>query len=166
MKYLPLLICTLLLSVSCIKDPSAGTDLSVGDTLPDFHVTMNDGSSVSDEDLRKGVSLIMFFHTTCPDCQNTLPIMQTIYNEYREYVSFALISREEESPSVENYWVKNGFTMPYSAQPTREIYELFARTRVPRVYINKDGIIEAIFTDIPSTPSYDEIKSILERLLP
>jgi hypothetical protein len=56
--------------------------------------------------------------------------------------------------------------MPYSAQPTREIYELFARTRVPRVYINKDGIIEAIFTDIPSTPSYDEIKSILERLLP
>ena len=166
MKHLQLLVCTLFLSVSCIKDPSAGKELSVGDTLPDFHVTMNDGSSISDEDLRKGVSLIMFFHTSCPDCQNTLPVIQTIYNKYKESVTFALISREEDAQSVGNYWALYDFTMPYSAQPTRKVYELFAQTRIPRVYINKDGIIEAIFTDIPSTPSYDEIKSILERLLP
>ena len=37
--------------------------------------------------------------------------------------------------------------MPYSAQSDRDIYELFARTRVPRVYICKDGQIKQIFTD-------------------
>ena len=166
MRHLTLLICTLLLSVSCIKDKATGTELSIGNTLPDFKVKMNDGSYVSDEDLSKGVSLIMFFHTSCPDCQNTLPVMQAIYNEYKESVTFALISREEDAQSVGNYWALYDFTMPYSAQPTRKVYELFAQTRIPRVYINKDGIIEAILVDIPTLPSYDEIKSILERLLP
>lgn len=159
------LLATLLLSVSCIKDKPEGADLSVGDQLPDFHVTMNDGTSVSRQDMSKGVSLIMFFHTTCPDCQNTLPVIQTIYDEYSQSVAFALISRAEESQSIEEYWIKEGFTMPYSAQETREVYELFAQTRVPREYINKDGVIKAIFTDIPSNPSYEEIKSVLDSLL-
>lgn len=159
------LLATLLLSVSCIKDKPEGADLSIGDQLPDFHVTMNDGTSVSRQDMSKGVSLIMFFHTTCPDCQNTLPVIQTIYDEYSQSVAFALISRAEESQSIEEYWIKEGFTMPYSAQETREVYELFAQTIVPRVYINKDGVIKTIFTDIPSNPSYEEIKSVLDSLL-
>ena len=139
--------------------------MAIGDALPDFQIEMNDGSVVSSEKLSKGVSLIMFFHTTCPDCQNTLPVIQTVYDEYKDSVSFALISRAEEFQSIEEYWTQKGFTMLYSAQSTREIYELFAQTRVPRVYINKDGIIKAVFTDIPETPSYDDIKSVLEGLL-
>jgi hypothetical protein len=54
--------------------------------------------------------------------------------------------------------------MPYSAQEDRTIYELFARTRVPRVYINKDGLIKAIFTDIPANPTYEDMKAVIENL--
>ena len=55
-------------------------------------------------------------------------------------------------------------TLPFSAQPTRVIYNLFAESRIPRVYICKDGVIKAIFTDNPN-PTYDDMDSVLKELL-
>ncbi len=147
---------------SCIKEKQTGADLATGDRIPDFTVTMNDGMTVSGAQLREGISCIVFFTTLCPDCQQTLPHLQRIYDEYLpQGVKFALISREEGAESVQNYWDSKGYTMPYSAQEDRRIYELFAETRVPRVYICCDGIIKTIFTDSP-TPSYEDMKTALK----
>ena len=154
-----LLFVTFLLTLSCIKDKPEGADLSVGDTLPDFQVTMSDGSSVSDEGLKQGVSLVMFFHTTCPDCQNVLPKVQSLYDKYvAKGVRFAIISREEGSESVQKYWTEKGLAMPYSAQETRDIYSKFAQSRVPRIYIcDKGGVIKYIHTDNP-LPEFKELE--------
>ena len=150
----------------CIKEKQTGADLKVGDILPDFEVVMNDGSVVTDEILKKKVSVVMFFHTTCPDCQQALPIMQNIYDEYASKgVVFALISREEGSEDVADYFNENGLKMPFSAQNDRKVYGLFAKTRIPRIYINdRDGIIRYIYTDDP-VPSYDDLKSSVESLI-
>ena len=52
--------------------------------------------------------------------------------------------------------------MPYSAQSDRNVYSLFAQSRIPRVYIcSKGGKIEAVFTDEPDTPSYDDMAEVL-----
>lgn len=150
----------------CIKEKQTGADLKVGDILPDFEVVMNDESVVTDEILKEKVSVVMFFHTTCPDCQQALPIMQNIYDEYASKgVVFALISREEGSEDVADYFNENGLKMPFSAQNDRKVYELFAKTRIPRIYINdRDGIIRYIYTDDP-VPSYDDLKSSVESLI-
>ena len=150
----------------CIKEKQTGADLKVGDILPDFEVVMNDGSVVTDEILKEKVSVVMFFHTTCPDCQQALPIMQNIYDEYASKgVVFVLISREEGSEDIAGYFNENGLKMPFSAQNDRKVYELFAKTRIPRIYINeRDGIIRYIYTDDP-VPSYDDLKSSVESLI-
>ena len=150
----------------CIKEDIKGADLKTGDMIPDFEVVMNDGSVVNDEMLKESVSVVMFFHTSCPDCQQVLPEMQKIYDEYAPYgVNIALISREEGADDIESFWSENGFDMPYSAQESRDVYEKFARERIPRVYIcEKGGIIRYIFTDDPN-PSYDDIESSLESLI-
>ena len=151
---------------SCIKDRQTANDLVRGNRIPDFTIYDNDGSTVSGESLRKGVSCIVFFYTGCPDCQKTFPAVQRIYDEYSVHgVSFALVSREETDETISPYWQSNGYTMPYSAQSDRRVYELFAKTRVPRVYICKDGVIKHIFTDIPAPPSYEDIKTAVEELL-
>ena len=75
-----------------------------------------------------------------------------------------MISREEGVESISQYWQESEFTMPYSAQNDRKIYELFAKTRVPRVYICNDGVIRAIFTDQPENPTYEVMKTALESL--
>lgn len=147
---------------SCIKEKETASELVVGDHIPDFTVTLDNGMPVSGADLSQGVSCIMFFHTTCPDCKGVLPIIQEIYNEYTSRgVSFILISREETSESIEHFWTKNSLTMPYSAQKDRSVYEKFAKTRIPRLYICKEGIITRIFTDNP-VPTYEDIKKELE----
>ena len=141
-------------------------DLKPGDALPDFEVVMNDGTAVSDDDLKGSVSVVMFFHTTCPDCQQTLPRMSRIYDEYLgKGVVFAFISREQAEEDIRPYWKANGFEMPYSAQNDRYVYEKFAKTRIPRIYVNdRNGIIRHIFTDDP-VPSYDDIKSSIDVLI-
>ena len=158
------LLCGLLCASGCIKD-EMGPELKVGDSIPDFNVVMNDGANVSDETLKGNVSCVVFFHTTCPDCQKTLPVIQKIYDEYLpKGVSFVLISREQEADEIRAFWEENSLNMPYSAQSDRKVYNLFAQTRIPRVYlIDKDGIIRYIFTDDP-IPDYDVLNNSLAEL--
>lgn len=166
MKRIVYLLVSALVLSGCIKEKETGADLQVGDLLPDFEVVMNDGTKVTDDVLKGSVSVVMFFHTICPDCQQVLPEMQKIYDKYASNeVRFAVISREETESGIESFWKEKGLEMPYSAQKDRKIYEKFARTRIPRVYINeKGGIIRYIFTDDPN-PTYDDIESALENVI-
>ena len=154
------------MAAGCIKEGMTGADLKVGESLPDFEVMMDDGTVMNDEILDDGISVVMFFHTSCPDCQQVLPVMQDIYDEYAsKSVRFCLISREDPSDNIRVYWEEKGFNMPYSAQNDRSVYQKFAKERIPRVYINeKGGIIRYIFTDNPN-PVYSDISSALESLI-
>ena len=160
------LLISALLMVSCIKDDVRGADLKVGDFLPDFEVVMSDGTTVSDKSLKGSVSVVVFFSTICPDCQQVLPIIQEIYDEYTpEGAVFALISREQDERDISTYWADNALCMPYSAQQDRRVYEKFAKAGIPRIYINdKDGIIRYVYTDDP-VPSYSELELALDELL-
>ena len=150
---------------SCIKeDKPVQSDLKTGDMIPDFTVQMNDGSVVTGEMLRRGTALIMFFNTGCPDCQKTLPSVQDVYDEFGREVKFALISREQGDEEIAPYWESQGYSIPYSAQTDRNVYHLFASSRVPRVYICKDGIIKAIYIDQPQNPTFDQLSAALNSL--
>ena len=164
-RVLHILLLVLSLS-SCIKEKQKGADLGVGDLIPDFTVAMNDGTQVNSDSLREGVSVIVFFTTQCGDCRETVPHIQQLYDEYAlKDVRFALISREDTEENIYSFWKESGFTMPFSAQADRGIYELFARSRVPRVYICRDGVIKYIFTDKPSIPTYELLSASLEEVL-
>ena len=140
--------------------------IDAGDALPDFSVVMSDGSVVSTSSLKGSMSIVMFFHTSCPDCQQALPAVQRIYDEYNfKGVKFALISREEAEGSIQDFWSENGLEMPYSAQSSRDIYNLFATSRIPRIYISdENGIVRYIFTDNP-VPTYSDLKFALDNLI-
>ena len=166
MKYFVIILTFIYSFIGCIKENPQASDLKVGDMIPEFSVMMNDGTAVSDQSLIGNVSFIMFFHTTCPDCQQTLPVIQEIYDIYAQKgVRFALVSRDECSEEIESYWTEHSFNMPYSAQKDRKVYNKFASSRIPRVYIcDKDGIIRYIFTDDP-IPTYDDLMYSIESLI-
>lgn len=166
MKDVLLILSCLLIATGCIKEEQNGADLKVGDMIPDFEVVMSDGRVVTDDDLKENVSVVMFFHTSCKDCQQALPVMQRIYDEYAsESLPIVLISREQGKESIYTYWKENGLEMPYSAQYSRRVYKMFASTRIPRIYVNeKGGIIRHMFTDDP-LPSFDAIKESLEDVI-
>ena len=163
-----MIACSVLLSIlpSCVKDNSSEPGVEKvrpGDMLPEFSVVMNDGSKVSDKDLKGYVSVIVFFHTLCPDCRQELPVVQKVYERYAaDDVKFIAISREEGTESVSEYWSENGIALPFSAQKDRRVYELFSTRGVPRIYIaDREGTVRYVHSDV-DMPSYEVLQDEIE----
>lgn len=134
-------------SMSDDEAPADNTDnlVNVGDPLPAFTIMMNDGSMLSTADLKGKPSLIVFFSTTCPDCQRELPIINARYLAHGNDTTFVAISREEGPDAVAAYWQSNGITLPFSAQTDRAVYSLFAKKGIPRTYISdSNGIVRSV----------------------
>ena len=147
--------------VSCIgeDEPSQQVELvQVGDRVPGFEVLLSDGSTFSTRTLGDDVKVIVFFDTECADCQKFLPVYQSFVDELRVQdgkmegvpVRCCALARDESMASVKDYWVKHGFTLPYYASGSRNLYHRFARAVVPRVYVvNSRGVVRAKLTDNP-----------------
>lgn len=156
-----------LIACGCVHDDDyLDADIvKVGQMLPDFTVAMNDGSVVTGEMLREGIAVVVFFDTSCSDCQQLLPQLQMLYDDYSEKAHFVLISRAEGEATISPFWESNNLTMPYSAQSDRGVYNLFARSLVPRVYISDaEGVVRYIFADNP-VPSYEVVRDALLGVL-
>ena len=141
-------------------------DISVGDVLPEFSVTLPDGMAVGTADLKGAVSVITFFTATCPDCKFTLPHVQKAYDAFApKGVRFVNISREVGAEKMAGLWQELDLTMPYSAQEDRSVYDLFADKVIPRVYISDaEGIVRFIHTDSPN-PEFPVLEAELNALL-
>lgn len=162
-------LCCMLSLLSCIRDdsPSGEEGIRVGDKLPEFAVYLDDGSRLTCSDLSGKVSVLVFFHTGCPDCRQELPVIQKLYDYYRDMssVNIVCISREEPEAEVGSYWLENGFTMPYSAQPDRKIYSLFSEKGVPRVYVSdKNLTVCAVYSDNPIA-TFEQLMEDVEACL-
>ncbi|MDR0573331.1 MAG: TlpA family protein disulfide reductase [Tannerella sp.] len=148
------------------EDPKEA-DIQVGDPIPNFSVDLKSGEKVTNQSLKGKISVIYFFSITCPDCKEQFPIIERVYNEYKENSYFTLvgISRAEGASVVDKFFEENNYTLPYSAQETRDVYSLFAPKIVPRIYISDaDGIVKNIFLDDPIA-SYEDLIKILDALL-
>lgn len=185
-RWLMALACIMALTCGgCVTDDEPkGASLEVGDILPPFSVTMNyvtqsssgsisigSTSTVSTTSLAGKISVIVFFNTGCGDCQKELPVVQELWNEfsYNPFVEIFTIARDENEKDILNYWQKNGLTLPFSPQPNRDVYELFASSGIPRIYIaDTRGEITAIFTDSPLASLQelsDEINALLSDMI-
>ncbi|MBR5192928.1 MAG: TlpA family protein disulfide reductase [Bacteroidaceae bacterium] len=161
--YQAILLLFSFLLFSCINeedDIQTGANLMVGDKIPSFSITMNNGETISDKDLNGQLSLIVFFNTKCKDCQKELPVIQRFYDTFPEY-PLICISRAETESSIAEYWKENKLTLPYSAQKDKAIYEKFAYQGIPRIYIvSPEGIILHIFTDNPLADFATLVKAV------
>lgn len=136
----------MLTMASCVGDDEPEEwSLGPGDRVPEFTVTLNDGSTLSTAGMKGRRWVIVFFNTSCPDCRRELPQLQSAYEARPEGEEWVCISREEGAAAIARFWEAHGLTMPYSAQEDRRVYSLFASTGIPRVYhINAEGIIEKV----------------------
>ena len=48
---------------------------------------------------------------------------------------FVCIAREEDAADIAAWWSDNGLSLPWSAQPDRRVYNMFANTGIPRIFI-------------------------------
>ncbi|MDE7414397.1 MAG: TlpA family protein disulfide reductase [Muribaculaceae bacterium] len=151
--------------ISCVsEDDPEPRSLLPGDRCPEFSTTFSDGSVITTSDLRGLTSVIVFFNTSCPDCRKELPEIQKVYEfamNVNRPIGVFCIAREEGSESIERFWKENGFTMPYSAQTDRSVYNLFASSVIPRIYVVSPELkITAAWSDNPVPTAEEIIKSL------
>lgn len=154
MRTLLTFLLPLCLFVGCVVDsseePAESVErVKVGDRLPSFSVDVIDGETtyVFSSDRLSGRTVIVFFHTSCSDCQRELPELNDYYLRYRDEPGFQMvaIAREESASEISAYWQEHGLSIPYSPQDNRRVYALFADQTIPRVYICSDlGLVEWI----------------------
>lgn len=143
-----MLLATFILCItSCVTEKEEPEwFLQPGDKLPQFEVTTIDGRKVVSADSYSHELVIVFFNTTCPDCQKELPILQKQYEDNlrlpeNERLQYICISREEGADEIEQYWSENHLSLPVSAQNDRKLYSKFASVGIPRIFYAKDGFI-------------------------
>ncbi len=145
--YRTIWVSLLLVMGSCVGEKEEPEwALKAGDRLPEFEVVTLDGERVSSEDSFDRTLVIVFFNTTCKDCQRELPVVQAQYEENMmlpesERSQYICIAREEGAADIERYWTENHLTLPVSPQTDRSIYSKFASIGIPRIFYAKDGII-------------------------
>lgn len=156
----------MLAAVSCVTDDDKATSLEAGDAVPVFSVTMNDGAVVTTESLRGHRSLIVFFNTGCADCRRELPVVQKVYEKAPSDARIVCIAREENEAPIAAFWKSAGLTMPYSAQPDRKVYSLFASSIIPRIYaVDENLTIMDAFSD-KGMPTETILLGFLEKEVP
>lgn len=159
-----LCLCMILLASCVTENQPDNVGVEVGDPLPSFSLTLNDGRKVTTKSLRGKKVLIELFNTSCPDCQESLPVINSLYTSMqdREDVEIFAIARDEVEAAIALYWEDNDFSLPYSPQPDRKVYELFASVGIPRIFIaNPDGIITATFGP-EDTPTLSQLTTLLK----
>ena len=95
-----------------------------------------------------------------------MPEIQKLYEMYSDAGDIVIlaVSREQDYESVSGYWEKNNYSIPFSAQDGRQVYELFAMSGIPRVYIADSGlVVRSVFTD-NNLPAVGDISRIIENL--
>jgi hypothetical protein len=150
---------------SCIKDDLTDDSkaLKAGDQCPAFSTKDINGQTHNLPDPNKP-TVILFFDSECPDCRRQIPVVQQLYDKYKDGCHFIALGREHNEQEVKDYVSREGFTFPFAADPGARIYSKFAGVIVPRVYIVNDRTILLSTTDKESL-SYKAGCDLLDNLL-
>lgn len=132
-----------------VKGQSESPEIvKVGDVMPAFTIVSDDGTTFSSAELKGKVVLINFFATWCPPCQKELAEVEAaLWPQLKEKKDFVLlvIGRDHSDEELAKYNEKKGFTFPLYPDKGRVIFDLFAKSQIPRSYlIGKNGkVIDA-----------------------
>lgn len=125
-----------------MKDKGEATEeyVQVGDPVPAFTVNGYDSAETVGK-----ITLITFFDPECKDCQRELPLLQNAYNLLKYNNEFKMINIARGRTLENLAEVDEGATwlsMPCYPDPDRKIYNLFATSTIPRIYlVDQEGVV-------------------------
>jgi len=125
--------------------------VDVGDKAPSFTATLVDGGRVSLSDYFGAPLILILFSHTCPDCKILLDELQGLINSDVQMPSILAVGGDATSEELLVYRSKHGYSIPMTSDASRSIFNLYATTYVPRVYlIDSEGYIVKMFIEYES----------------
>ena len=170
---LPLILIAVLLGLTACgspepeQTPEEATRIHVGDTAPDFHGTLIDGTPFSLSAHRGNLVLISFFATWCPPCREEIPHLENeVWKRFAgENFTMVAVAREHTASELGEFIETMGMTFPVLPDPDRSIYSLFADAFIPRtILVGPDGAV--LYHAFDFTPEeFDRLVGLIDTTL-
>ncbi|MBO5768125.1 MAG: redoxin domain-containing protein [Clostridia bacterium] len=94
--------------------------ITLGSVMYDFAVMKPDGSEIKLSEVLKTKKMVMlnFWYTTCSWCLEEFPLMNEIYEDYKDEIEIIAINPLEDNNAVKGFQSQHGLNFPMAACPS------------------------------------------------
>lgn len=97
--------------------------------------------SVNFNQFENKVIFVNFWATWCPPCRAEMPMIQKLYNEYKDKVAFIFVTNENWE-TVSAFFDKNGYNLPVYNSKSTPLQKFTETNSIPATFlIDKNGAI-------------------------
>ena len=149
---------------------AVGYIVKVGQTAPDFEMTLADGSSVKLKDLRGKVVMLQFTASWCGVCRKEMPFIERdIWQKHKDSSSFVLIGIDRDEPleKVLAFAKQTKVTYPLALDPGADVFALYADRKAGitrNVLIDPQGKIVKL-TRLYKEDEFNELVKQIDEML-
>lgn len=149
---------------------STGYIVRVGETAPDFTITLTDGKQVSLSSLRGKVVMLQFTASWCGVCRKEMPFIEKdIWLKHKDNADFALIGIDRDEPldKMLAFAKSTGVTYPLGLDPGADIFAKYAlrESGITRnVLIDKEGKIVKL-TRLYNEEEFASLVQMIDEIL-
>lgn len=172
MKKILLVLFTLSFAVSLFSQEEYKHQykVKVGDTAPDFEMSLPNGQKVKLSSLRGKVVMLQFTASWCGVCRKEMPHIESeIWLKHKNNPDFALfgVDRDEPAETVLKFTESTGVTYPIGLDPDGDIFGLYADKKAGitrNVIVDKAGKI-VMLTRLYDVEEFNEMVKVINSLL-
>jgi thiol-disulfide isomerase/thioredoxin len=129
------------------SQPEPQTKASIGKQAENFALSgLKEGSTIKLEDYKGKVVMIDFWATWCGPCRKELPILQKMYDQFKEKkFIFIAVNSMEQPQKVQDFITKAGYTFPVALDKEGAITQKYGVTAYPTLFlIDASGKIQNV----------------------
>lgn len=148
----------------------AGYIVRVGETAPDFTITLTDGKTVRLSSLRGKLVMLQFTASWCGVCRKEMPyIEKDIWQKHKDNDGFVLIGVDRDEPleKVIAFGKSVGVTYPLGLDPGADIFARYALRNAGitrNVLIDREGKI-VMLTRLFNEEEFNSLVAAIDKML-
>jgi len=115
-------------------------------------------------DVKGKVVFVSFWATWCPPCRAEMPMIQNLYDDYKDKVAFVFVTNENW-PTVEAFFKKNNYNLPSYNSISIPPNKFTETNSIPASYLlDKNGNILISKVGAANWNS-DKVRELLDKLV-
>jgi peroxiredoxin len=106
-----------------------------------------DGHPIKLAGLRGRATWIVFWSSTCPPCQQEMPALRQVFDEYRArgLAMLAISVHEPSADTVRAYAQENGLDFMVALDPTSAVFNTFGGNLLPtHFFLDSGGVVRGV----------------------
>ncbi len=108
----------------------------LGQTVPDFHLTLRNGRKVSLASFRGRVVVLNFWASWCPPCIQETPSLNAFARDFPDHKVVVLgVSIDEDPVAYQTFLDRYHIRYPTARDPSQDLMHRYGTLKIPETYI-------------------------------